>query len=317
MLLYYGLKRVLFAVPTVIVLVSLIFVALQILPGDPVEALVDTSRGNISDEYLQQLRIERGLDQPPHVRYASYMVGLLRGDLGTSWKTLRPVATEIQARLVPTVLLGVAGVAVSLVAGVPAGIMAALQRNRLPDYVLTVLSVTAMAAPSFWLAMLFIYVFAFKLRLFPILGVGDPSDPLSVLHHLMLPAFAIGAYSAGLITRIARSSMLEVLESDYVRTARAKGLRHRRVIYVHALRNALVPVLSMAGVSFVYLLAGSVVIETVFGREGLGTLTLRAIQDRDAPLLQGTMVVFIIMIVCANVVLDILYAVVDPRITHE
>jgi ABC-type dipeptide/oligopeptide/nickel transport system permease component len=317
MLLKQALRRIFMALPTLWLVLTIVFLALYLLPGDPVEALVDVNSEYVGQEYIEQLREELGLNKPLHIRYFEYLKGLIRGDLGYSWKTKRPVTTEIGSRIVSTLYLAIGGVFVSLAAGIPLGIAAALRRNRPPDYILTVLSVIGMAAPNFWLAMLLIYFLSFKLGWFPIIGEGDTSDPVSVVKHLVLPSLAIGAYSTGLITRMTRSSMLDVLSSDYVRTARAKGLRERRVLYLHALRNALLPVVSMAGISFIYLLSGSVVIEAVFARDGLGTLTLRAIKDRDAPLLQGTVLFFVGSIVIASAFLDLVYLLLDPRISHE
>jgi len=313
----YVIRRFLMALPTAWLVITFVFVALYILPGDPVEALVDVERGGVSEEYLEQLRERMGLNDPPHIRYFKYFGGLLRGDLGTSWKTQRPVTTEIGVRLVSTLSLAVSGVFISLLLGIPLGVLSALNRNKLTDYILTFFSVTGMAAPNFWMAMLLIYAFAFKIPAFPILGEGDLNEPLEYLRHLVLPALAIGAHSAGLITRMTRSSLLEVLRSDYVRTARAKGCNNRRAVFRHALRNALIPVISMAGLTFVFLLGGSIVIESVFAREGLGTLILRGIVDRDAPLLQGTIVVFVLFIILGNTFVDIIYSVIDPRIVHE
>jgi ABC-type dipeptide/oligopeptide/nickel transport system permease component len=313
----FAIKRILAALPTALLVITFIFIALYILPGDPVEALVDVDKGMVTEEYLDQIREELGLNDPPAIRYINYLKKVVTLDFGNSWKTRRPVIMEIRVRLIPTISLAISGVLISLFAGIPLGVISALKRNKLPDYLLTILSVGGMAAPNFWLALLLLYLFAFKIPLFPVLGQGDSQDPLSFLWHLALPAIALGGHSAGLITRMTRSSMLEVLNSEYVRTARAKGVHNRQVILRHALSNALIPIVSMAGLTFVFLLGGSVAIETVFAREGLGALILRSITDRDAPLLQGTMVIFILMIVIGNAALDIIYALIDPRITHE
>jgi peptide/nickel transport system permease protein len=315
-MLAYAFRRVLLAIPTAWLVVTLIFVALYVLPGDPVDALVDVNKQFVSPEYLAQIRKELGLDLPPVTRYLRYLSHVVRGDLGTSWTTRRAVMTEIRARMRPTMDLALGGMVASVVIGVPLGVAAALRRNSALDLSVTTLSVVGMAAPNFWLAMILIYVLAFRLGLFPIVGGTRGGSVVSDLWHLVLPSLAIAGNSAGLIVRMTRSSMLEVIGSEYIRTARAKGLPGAIVILKHALRNAIIPVLAMAGVTFVYLLGGAVIIEAVFGRQGLGSLILRAIVDRDAPLLQGTILVFTLLIVIANALLDLLFALVDPRIAQ-
>jgi len=312
----YLIQRLLATLPTVLGVVTLAFLLIHIAPGDPAELMLGDYTG-VTPQVLADMRERLGLDRPLPLQYVSYVTSVLRGDLGRSFRTNRPVLSEIATQTPFTLVLAAAGVAVAVLLGVPSGIVTALRRNTTVDYITTTVTMVWLASPSFWFAILLIYFLSYKLGWFPVFGAGTWGDWRSLAIHLVLPAAAIGVRSAALISRMTRSSMLEVLHQDYVRTARAKGLADWAVVYRHALRNAAIPVITIIGLDIAYLLGGAVVTETVFARPGLGKLVVDAIYSRDYPTVQGAIMVFAMGILIVNLLVDLSYAVVDPRIRYS
>jgi peptide/nickel transport system permease protein len=304
--------RVLATVPVIFGIVLMAFVLMRLVPGDVVDAMLAESSQD--PEVAAELRRVFGLDRPAPVQLLDYLGGLVRGDLGTSLRTGRPVLEEIGARFPATLELALAALLVSLIIAIPSGVISATQRNRLPDYLARAVSLIGLSVPNFWLGILLITLFAVQLRWLPSGGFAAFSDPGQNLKLLLMPAVTLGASIAAVTMRMTRSSLLEVLEHEYVRTARSKGLKERGVIYGHALRNALIPVITILGIQAGRLLGGTVVIEQVFGWPGIGSLVVRAISQRDYPLIQGSVVFLALLFVLINLIVDILYLYLDPRL---
>lgn len=312
----YLIQRILLVIPTLFLILVGIFLMLYIAPGDPVELLVDMEVEYVPEEVLDKIRKDLGLDQPLHIQFIQYVNRILHGDLGTSFRNNLPVAQIIASSIKPTIYLAIAGLCIAFLIGLPAGIISAYRPNTLIDYLVLTFSITGLSAPNFWIGILFIYFFAYKLPLFPIMGMGE-DNLLSTLYHLVMPACAIGWRSAGLLARLTRSAMLEVLGQDYVRTAHAKGLRKRKVLVVHVLRNAAIPIIATSGTMFAFMLTGSVVIETVFSRTGLGFLIFQGIYNRDFPVVRGLVLLFGVTIIAVNLLADILIGLIDPRVSYD
>lgn len=302
--------------PTVLGVITLAFVLIHVAPGDPATLLLGDYTG-VTPQVIEELRAHLGLGKPLPVQYVKYMTNALRGDFGRSFRTNQPVLREIAGQAPFTVVLAVAGVALAILVGVPAGILSGLRRNSAVDYVVTTISMLWLSSPSFWFAILLIYFLSYRLGWFPVFGAGTWGDWRSLAWHLVLPAVAVGVRSAALVARMTRSSMLEVLQQDYVRTARAKGLGTAAIVIRHALRNAAIPVITIVGLDVAYLVGGAVVVETVFARPGLGKLVVDAIYARDYPMVQGAIMVFAFGILFVNLLVDLSYAVVDPRIRYS
>ncbi len=302
--------------PTVLGVITLAFVLIHVAPGDPATLLLGDYVG-VTPQVIEELRAHLGLGKPLPVQYVKYMTNALRGDFGRSFRTNQPVLREIAGQAPFTVALAMAGVALAVLVGVPAGILSGIRRNSAVDYVVTTISMLWLSSPSFWFAILLIYFLSYRLGWFPVFGAGTSGDWRSLAWHLVLPAVAVGVRSAALIARMTRSSMLEVLQQDYVRTARAKGLGTAAIVVRHALRNAAIPVITIVGLDIAYLVGGAVVIETVFARPGLGKLVVDAIYARDYPMVQGAIMVFAFGILFVNLLVDLSYAVVDPRIRYS
>ena len=313
----YVARRLLFLFPTLLGMLIVVFMLLHITPGDPVEMLLDTDREFIPQEQIEAIRKDLGLDRPLHEQFLKYLGKVVQGDLGTSYRSKRPVLEHVKSNIVQTGQLALAGIFMAILIGVPAGIISAVKPNTIIDYVTLTVSMIGLCAPTFWLGILALYVFAFKFPVFPMMGDGTGTGPLSVLRYLVLPATVIGAHSAALLGRLTRSAMLDALNQDYIRTAYSKGLSTRVVVVRHALRNAAIPVTAAAGTMFAYLLTGSVVIEMVFSRKGLGWLMVTAINGRDFPLVQGLILVFGSIIILSNLVTDLVIGAIDPRVSHE
>jgi ABC-type dipeptide/oligopeptide/nickel transport system permease component len=311
----YVIRRLIFLVPTLFGILVLVFLLRHLTPGDPVQLLVDVDVATMPQEQIERLRREFGLDRPLPEQFMVYLANVLRGDLGTSYRSKLPVMNYVQQNFMPTLQLAIAGLILAVLIGVPAGIISALRPNSALDHFTLTLSMIGLSAPSFWLGILLLYVFAFRLTWFPMIGNGDGS-PWDTARALVLPALVIGVHAAALLARLTRSAMLEVLGQDYVRTAHSKGLRSRTVIIRHALHNSAVPVVAAAGTTFAYLLTGSVVVELVFSRQGLGWLMVNSINGRDFPLVQGLILIFGLIIVLANLFSDLLIGAIDPRIKH-
>ena len=302
-------SRLLQLVPTTVGALVLVFFLMRVLPGDPAAAMLGT---NATPQAVADLRSQLGLDKPLAVQFAEYVSGLARLDLGRSLAVRAPVATLLVQAVGPTLLLTFCGTIVSVVVGVPLGIVAALKRKTWVDYFASVGALLGISIPVFVWGVLLLLAFTLEWPILPSAGAGN--TPVDAIRSLILPSIATGFFQVGLIARITRSSLLSVLANDYVRTARAKGLGPPAVVVSHALRNALIPVLTVIGLNAGTLLGGAVVAETVFTRPGLGRLILDAINARDYPVIQGVMIVSVVLVVLLNLLTDLLYTVADPRV---
>jgi peptide/nickel transport system permease protein len=288
------------------------FLLIRLVPGDPAIALLGLEADPRS---LAALRQQLALDQPIFVQYATWLGHILTGDFGRSIQGGRAVFPLLLGALAPTALLSAAALAISLAIAIPAGIVAAVSRNSGADYTASLLALCGLSLPSFWLGILLILMFSIYLPLFPASGYVSPLvDPVAHLRHLVLPAVTLGAALAAATMRMTRAAMLEVLRADYVRTARAKGLSRRRVIWVHALRNARIPIVTLLGIQLGQLLGGVVITETVFSWPGIGKLTVDAIFARDYPVVQGAVLLTATLFVLINLLTDLVYTVLDPRV---
>jgi ABC-type dipeptide/oligopeptide/nickel transport system permease component len=288
-----------------LVITVLVFSMQVLLPGDPVDMM--TLGQPIDQATKEGLRRELGLDRPVHEQYLAYLGGLLRGDLGRSVRTRRPVSEEIVERYPNTLRLAGAGMLVAVVLGVATGVLAAVYRDTLVDLGVSVLSTLGLSVPAFWLGLLLIFQFGVHWQWFPVMGYDS-------WRHLVLPAITLGLILSAAIARMVRSSLLDVLRLDYVRTARAKGLAASVVLWRHAMSNALLPVITVIGLQAGALLGGAFIIEVVFAFPGIGELAIKAIQFRDFPLIQGVTLVVAITTVALNLVVDVLYGVVNPQV---
>ncbi|WP_342361787.1 ABC transporter permease [Terrarubrum flagellatum] len=308
MLRYFGV-RLLDAIPTILLVLTLVFVAMRILPGDPAIAVLgDGAR----PEQIAELREKMGLNQPLIVQYLSFLRDIATLNFGASLIHRTPVLELIGYNLPYTIELTIVATAMGVIAGVPFGVYAATRRNRLPDAGLRVFSLLGYAIPDFYLGALLLIGFSLNLGWFPISGAG--SGFFDRLHHVFLPALTLATLKTAFMGRLTRTSLLEVMGKDYIRTARAKGAREPRVTYVHGMRNAMLPLVTGLGLSILATLSGSVAIELVFNRPGIGALLIRAIAERDYTMIQGGVVVFAMFVVLVNLVMDFAYLVVDPRI---
>jgi peptide/nickel transport system permease protein/oligopeptide transport system permease protein len=301
----YLARRLLAVIPVLFGVTLAVFSMLFLVPGDPVKMML--AEFVTTPAQIEQMRAQLHLDEPILKQYGRFVGNALRGDLGTSIRSRRAVATEIGENVGSTAQLALASMAVAIAIGVPLGLMAALLRNSWLDAGSMIVALLGVSMPSFWLGLLLIFTFSLHLGWFPATGGGD-------LWHLVLPSVTLGMIASAIIARLTRSSMLEVLGQDYVRTARAKGLGGCAVIVRHALRNALIPVVTVFGLQFGNLLAGAVIVETVFSRPGLGRLIVGGILAKDFPLVQGTVLFVAAAYVMINVAVDVAYAYVDPRI---
>jgi ABC-type dipeptide/oligopeptide/nickel transport system permease component len=299
------LRRILAVVPVLFGVTLAVFSMLFLVPGDPVKMMLAEFVTN--PDQVAQMRAQLHLDEPILTQYGRFVGGALRGDLGMSIRSRRPVTTEIGENLASTAQLALAAMLVAIGLGVPLGLLAALSRNSWLDVASMGGALLGVSMPSFWLGLLLIFVFSLQLAWFPATGGGD-------LRHLVLPAVTLGMIAAAIIARLTRSSMLEVLGQDYVRTARAKGLGGFSVVVRHALKNALIPIITIFGLQFGNLLAGAVIVETVFSRPGLGRLIVGGILNKDFPLVQGVVLFVATVYVLINVLVDVAYAYADPRI---
>lgn len=308
----YLLLRLLDAIPTVFLVLLLVFIAMRILPGDPaIAALGDMATA----EQLQLFREKMGLNEPLWMQFINFVVGVLTLDLGTSMMNNKDVVGLILYNLPYTIELTVVAMLMGVTVGVPLGVLAATHRNKLPDSSVRVFSLIGYAIPDFYLGALLLITFALNLGWFPINGGGEGF--VDRMYHVFLPALTLAFVKAAFIGRLTRTSLLEVLSKDFVRTARAKGAKESRVIYRHGLRNALLPLTTGLGLSMLATLSGSVAIELVFNRPGIGKLLISAISERDYAVIQGGVVVFAMFVVVINLLMDLLYIIVDPRIRMQ
>lgn len=310
----YTVKRLLLAIPTLLAMLTAVFILVRLVPGDPAAVMLGDQA---SAEALNALRAQLGLDQPKHLQYLHFLREMLTGNFGVSMASGRTVLTEVALVLPWTIQLTVASILIGVVFGLPLGIWAALRRNSWPDYLGRLLSLTGLSFPAFVSAILMLLVFAIELRWFPVIGNALDGGWFEQLRALALPAFNLGLIMTAYVMRVTRSSMLGVMSEDYVRTARAKGVRPLRLVLRHGLRNALIPIVTVVGLYFGTLIGNSVLTEIVFNRPGLGKLILGSLNTRDYTLLQGLMVVFASCVIVVNLLTDLVYGLVDPRVKFK
>lgn len=303
-MLRYTLKRIIGVIPTLIIVVTFVFFFVRLIPGDPAR-LVAGEQATL--DAVEAVRVQLGLDKPIHVQYLKYVGGLLRGDLGMSLRTKRPVLTEVAARYGNTMALTIASLVWSTIVGVILGVWSGKNRGKWQDFTGMTLAVSGISLPNFWIGFLLIMLFAVKLRWFPTTGAGSWKN-------LVLPAIALGTSIAAIIARFTRSSIVEVMKEDYIRTARAKGLKEKTVTWGHAFRNSMISVVTVVGLQFGFLLGGSVVTEAVFAYPGLGQLLVESVNYRDYPAIQSLILIFSLQFIIINLVVDILYAFLNPEI---
>ncbi len=300
----YILRRLLISIPVLIGITFLLFFLLNVIPGDPVALML---KEKADPDVIARVRTQMHLDDPWPVRYVRFLGGAVRGDLGVSYKLRRPVSSLILKAFPNTLMLAMAAALVAWLIGIPAGILSAVKQYSLPDHFFMGFSLLGVSMPVFWSALLFQYVFGVKLHLLPVAGFYG-------WQYLILPAIVLGWSSCGTVARLTRSSLLEVMRSDYIRTARSKGVRELMVISGHALKNSLLPVITIMAMQVAFLLSGSVITESIFGIPGVGRIAIMAIQNRDMPLLQGSVLFTTVLVILGNLVADLLYSTLDPRI---
>lgn len=330
----FVIRRLLLAVPVLLGIMTAVFVLLQLIPGDPALALAGEKA---TVEQVERVREEFGLNRPLPLQYAYFLKSAFTLNFGNSLRTHQPVAAELRQFFGATIELSLAALIIALVVGIPAGVVAATHRSTALDYGTMIVALIGISTPVFWAGIVLIYILSFRLGIFPIggiLGSGIKLDHItdayvldslltrnwtalrSSLHHLLLPAIVLSTIPMAIIARLTRSSMLEVLGQDYLRTARAKGLEDRLVVTRHALKNALIPIVTAIGLQFGGLLSGAFLTETVFGRPGLGRYVVAAIGARDYPAIQGTVLIVAVVFVLINLLVDVAYAAIDPRIHY-
>jgi len=313
-MLIYTIKRVLAALPVLGIVVVFVFLLVRLAPGDPATILAGDYA---TPENIQKIRTGLGLDRPIHIQFAIYAGNLLRGDLGKSLHSQMPVGQLILQRIEPTVALALSTLLFAVLTAVPLGVLAAWRAGSLIDRAVMVIAVGGFSIPIFWLGFLLIYVFSVKLDLLPVQGyVSFREGVVPFVRHLILPTIALGLVYTALLARITRASLLEVLQSDYIRTANAKGIAPAAVLFSHALKNAAVPIVTTIGIGFALLIGGVVITESVFALPGLGRLTVDAILQRDYSIIQGVTLIFSFSYALVNLVVDLSYTLFDPRIRY-
>ena len=303
----YAVRKILLLFPTIFLVITFLFFMLRVLPGDPVTAALGNEA---SQEVIEALREELGLNRPLYVQFAEYLIGLLKADLGRSLITRTSIAGEIAAAFPYTMSYTVCSMAFAIVVGIIVGVVTAIKRNTVFDYLGRIFSLLGLSFPIFFMGLLLMLVFAVKLDLLPAIGAGD-------FKHLILPALSGGLIMTAYITRLTRSSMLDVIRADYIATARAKGLRESVVIFRHALKNALISITTIVGMYFGMHFAGSIMIEMIFARPGMGKLLISAIKQNDYTMVQSCIVVYCFIIITVNLITDIVYGFIDPRIVYK
>ena len=333
----YILARLALTVPMLLILLTIVFLILRVIPGDPCLAMLGGR--NVGPEQIQNCRVQLGVDRPLTVQYLRYVGGIIRGNFGDSIRTGYPVTTELLERFPATFELAISGMVIATLMGMATGIYAATHSDRPVDHAIRLFNIASFAMPVFWIGLMLLIVFAVILRWMPVGGRMDPVtgaffEPITrlylldtllrgdlgafvdVLRHLILPALTLGLVVSGFIGRMSRTSMLEVLGREYVTAARAKGLRERVVVGKHALRNALIPIVTVVGLQFALLMGGAILTETVFSWPGVARYLLESIENRDFPAIQGTVVFIALFISAVNLIVDVLYARLDPRVRY-
>ena len=314
----YLLRRILLMAPTLVIVTFLVFLLLFLSPGDPILLLVPIDEvGQMTDEEMDLLRSKLGLDRPIPVQYADWLVHVLQGDLGRSIHQRRAVSDLLQARFPVTLELALLSVLTATIVAVPIGIYTAVRPGSIGDFIGNIVALMGVSAPNFWVALLLIILFAVQLRWLPAGGfVRISHNPVEHIERMILPVITLSTALMAVTMRLTRSSMLEVLNEDYVRTARSKGLAQRRIVFVHALKNALIPVVTTVGIQIGRILGGTIVIEIIFSFPGMGKLLLDAIFGRDFPVVQGSVLLITLTFMGINLFVDLTYAVIDPRIRY-
>ena len=310
-MIWFVIRRLLAAIPTLLAVLTLVFVIVRIVPGDPAVAILGD---RATPAAVAALQAKLGLDRPLWEQYVGFLGQYLSGDFGASMVTSRPILADVGAVLPHTIDLTVAAMLIGALIGIPAGVSAAVHRNGAIDAAARLLSLIGLSFPVFVSGIFLLLAFALHWRIFPVIGNANLADPLDRLSRLVLPATALGLVMAAYITRVTRSAMLQVLSEDYIRTARAKGVPWRRVVWRHGLRNAGLPVVTVVGLYVGILIGNSVLTEIVFNRPGLGRIIVGALNQRDYTMLQGLMVIYCFLIVVVNLLTDLAYAVIDPRV---
>lgn len=310
----YTAGRLIQIVPTVLAIMTIVFFMVRFLPGSPINIMLGYAGGN--EEVIARLKQLYGLDRPIWEQYLTFLYQYAQLDFGYSIIRGRPIDTMVAVRLPHTLLLALGGTLIAIVLGVPAGIISAVHRDTWIDDSVMMTALLGVSTPSFWIGLMLILVFAVWIPLFPATGTGNLSNPLDIVHHLVLPSVTLGTFSASLIARITRSSMIDVLDKEYIQSARARGIAERSVVYKHAFMNASIPVVTVVGLFIGGAIAGTIVIEIVFARTGIGRLLLDGIFSRDYPVVQATVFVIAITYTLVNLVTDLTYAWLDPRIKY-
>lgn len=303
-MLRYISKRIVEVIPTLIIVVTFVFFFVRLIPGDPAQMVAGAQA---TQEDIEVIREELGLNEPIPTQYVNYVTGLFKGDLGTSLRTKRPVTTEISNRYANTVKLTLASLLWSSIVGILLGVWSGKNRSKWQDYTGMTVAVSGISLPSFWIGFMLIIVFGVNLKWFPTTGADS-------LKSLVLPAITLGTSVAAVVARFTRSSLIEVLKEDYIRTARAKGIKEKVVVWKHAFRNSMISVVTVIGLQFGFLLGGSVITESVFAFPGLGSLLIESVNYRDYPAIQSLILIFSLHFIVINLLVDILYAVLNPEI---
>lgn len=314
----YILKRLLYAIPVFLGITFVIYTLINLAPGGPLSVLAASGEMSLSD--LEALKISMGLDKPIVIRYFIWLGDLLHGDFGISYRTSQEVSLMISQRIMPSLMLTGTGILAAMLVGVPLGIISAYKPNSIWDHISTFISFIGASVPNFFLSLLLIYVLAVKLKWFPTSGMqssGMSGNLLDLLHHLALPAFVCGIQPIGNYIKQTRSSVLEVLNEEYIKTARSKGLTNVVIVLKHAFRNALIPIVTTISLSIPFLIGGAVVTEQIFAWPGIGSLMITAITSRDYPVIMGVAVLICGVVLVANLILDLIYAALDPRIKFK
>ncbi len=310
----YAVRRILQSIPILLIVLTLVFFVVRVLPGDPATAALGDYA---SKDAINALRAKMGLDVPLWLQYLRFLGDLGRGNLGTSIITGYSVSAQMVKVLPYTLTLTFCAISLGYLFGLPLGLSAAIRRNSFVDYFNRIFSLLGLSIPAFYLGILLILLFSIKIPIFPVVGGGDFYNLKDNLSHLVLPALTLGLLMTAYITRMSRSSILNILGEDYVRTAHAKGVAENRVLYKHVLRNALIPIVALGGIYAVVLIGSSVMVEIVFSRPGLGTLMVGAIKQRDYTTLQSVMVIYTVIVVLINLLTDLIYGLIDPRIKYR
>lgn len=313
----YIVRRLLVSVPVLFGVTLIAYFIITLAPGDAVDMLVSPG---LSPQDIALKRQALGLDEPVLVQYVKWLNELVHGNLGYSFTNRRPVTERIGERIGPTLILTFSSLFLSYLIAIPIGVLSAVRQYSILDYISTIFSFLGISVPSFFFGLLMIYFFALRIDLFPTGGmetIGAPSTILDRLSHLVLPAIVLSLQNTGIVMRYTRSGMLEVIHQDYIRTARAKGLGERLIIYRHAIRNALIPVITLAGVQLPFLLGGAIITEQIYNWPGMGRLAVEAISQRDYPTIMGINLLAAVMVIFGNLFADVMYGVVDPRIRRE